>query len=125
MRQDDVFFEKLQQLISSIKDNILQLNVNSKQERSRQLNEADKQSRQIKAAQQSGNAIIPTEEDFEHDPILRDINNTYRITSIIGQIVKNQRDTVERPRPKKIFEKNVSKICTIRKKVVVVLFRLK
>lgn len=96
LRQDDVLFEKLQQLISSIKDNILQLNVDSKQERSRQLNEADKQSRQIKAAQQSGNAIIPTEEDFEHDPILRDINNTYRITSIIGQVVKNQRDTVER-----------------------------
>lgn len=96
LRHDDALFQKLQQLISSIKDNILQLNVDSKQERSRQLNEADKQSRQIKTAQQSGNAIIPTEEDFEHDPILLDINNTYRITSIIGQVVKNQRDTVER-----------------------------
>lgn len=95
LRQDDVLFKKLQQLISSIKDNILQLNVDSKQERSRQLNEADRQSRQIKAAQQSGNAMVPTEENFEHDPILRDINNTYRITSIIGQVVKNQRDTVE------------------------------
>ena len=96
LRHDDVLFEKLHQLILSIKDNILQLNIDSKQERSRQLNEADKQSRQIKVAQQSGKAIIPTEEDFEHDPILRDINNTYRITSIIGQVVKNQRDTVER-----------------------------
>ena len=32
LRQDDVLFKKLQQLISSIKDNILQLNVDSKQE---------------------------------------------------------------------------------------------
>lgn len=96
LRQDDVLFEKLQLLISSIKDNILQLNVDSKQERHRQLNEADKQTRQIKAAQQSGSTMIPTEEDFENDPILRDINNTYRITSIIGQVVKNQRDTVAR-----------------------------
>lgn len=96
LRHDDVLFEKLQYLISSIKDNILQLNVDSQKERSRQLTEADKQTRQIRAAQQSGKAMIPTEEDFEHDPILRDINNTYRITSIIGQVVKNQRDTVSR-----------------------------
>lgn len=96
LRQNDILFEKLQYLISSIKDNILQLNVDSKEERNRQLTEADKQNRQIKAAQQSGSAMIPTEEDFEHDPILRDMNNKYRITSIIGQVVKNQRDTVAR-----------------------------
>ena len=94
LRPNDILFEKLQHLISSIKDNILQMNVNCKQERNRQLNEADKQNRQIKVVQQSGNAMIPTEEDLERDPILRDMNNTYRITSIIGQVVKNQRDTV-------------------------------
>lgn len=95
LHPNDILFEKLQHLISSIKDNILQLNVDSKKERDRQLNDADEQNRQIQVAQQSGAAMLPTEEDFEHDPILCDMNNTYRITSIIGQIVKNQRDTVE------------------------------
>lgn len=95
LRPEDTLFKKLKELIFGIKSNIL-LDVDSHKERIEQLKKADEESRKFENAKQSDGGIVPTEEDFENDSVLRDINNTFKINAIIGQVVKNQRDTVDR-----------------------------
>lgn len=94
--QEDPLFTQLSALIPGVKQLILKMDTDCKEERTKQLKRADQQAREVRQAEQSGQKIIPTAQDYLKDPTLRDACHTMRITSIIGQVVKNQRDTIDR-----------------------------
>ena len=64
-------------------------NINPKENREATLKNSDEVQRRFDAEDQ-----YPTEKDFEENTHLRDINNTFKIIQIIGQISKNQRHTL-------------------------------
>ena len=96
LSQEDPLFTQLSKLVPGVKQMILKMDTDSKEERKKQLKQADKRVREVRLAEQSGQNVLPTAEDYMKDPALRDACHTLRITSIIGQVVKNQRDTIDR-----------------------------
>lgn len=48
----------------------------------------------------------PSEEDFEKNTCLRDLNNTFKIIRILGQIVKNQMETLKKEQILKLIEES-------------------
>lgn len=96
LSQEDPLFSQLSQLVSNVKQMILKMDTDSKEERKNQLKQADREVREVRQAEQSGQNVLPTAEDYMRDPALRDACHTLRITSIIGQVIKNQRDTIDR-----------------------------
>jgi hypothetical protein len=96
LSQEDPLFTQLSKLVSGVKQMILKMDTDSKEERKNQLKQADMKVREVRQAEQSGQNVLPTAEDYMKDPALRDAYHTLRITSIIGQVVKNQRDTIDR-----------------------------
>lgn len=62
----------------------------------------------------------PSEEDFEKNTCLRDLNNTFKIIRILGQIVKNQMETLKKEQILKLIEesynvcfRSISFFCTL------------
>jgi len=96
LSQEDPLFAQLSKLIPGVKQMILKMDTDSNEERKKQLKQADRKVREVRQAEQSGHNVLPTAEDYMKDPALRDACHTLRITSIIGQVVKNQRDTIDR-----------------------------
>lgn len=92
LKRDDVLYKELEQLVIQLKDDVLKSNVDPHKHRETGLKKQDEEARAIKKA--ANNATI-TPEDLDCNTDLRDYINSLLVTRIIGQIIKNQRDTLE------------------------------
>lgn len=92
LKRDDVLYQELAQLVIQLKDDVLKSNVDPHKHRESGLKKQDEEARAIKKA--ANNTTI-TPEELERNSDLRDYINSLLVTRIIGQIIKNQRDTLE------------------------------
>ena len=87
---DDVLFRTLSGFVTEIKEKILISDIDPHEERTKQLKQADENNHfQTKSDDQNGH-------DIDNDPTIIELNNAFKIIRILGQIVKNHRDTFER-----------------------------
>lgn len=86
---NDPLFKGISNIVDNIKSDVMIQNINPKENREATLKNSDEVQRRFDAEDQ-----YPTEKDFEENTHLRDINNTFKIIQIIGQISKNQRHTL-------------------------------
>lgn len=92
LKRDDVLYQELEQLVIQLKDDVLKSNVDPHKHREFGLKKQDEEARAIRKA--ANNATI-TPEDLDRNTDFRDYINSLLVTRIIGQIIKNQRDTLE------------------------------
>ena len=97
---DDPLFQGVKDIVDDIKTKVLLENVDPKQNREISLRESDKMHRQIEKRHH------PTEEELESNSCLRDLNNTIKIIKILGQIVKNQIETLKKNQIIKLLEES-------------------
>lgn len=97
---DDPLFEGVNDIVESIKSKVMLEHIDPKHNREVVLRESDKIHRKLDKAPQ------PTEEDFEANKYLRDLNNTIRIIKILGQIVKNQMETLKKEQIIRLLEES-------------------
>lgn len=97
---DDPLFQGVKDIVDDIKTKVLLENVDPKQNREISLRESDKMHRQIEKRHH------PTEEEVESNSCLRDLNNTIKIIKILGQIVKNQIETLKKNQIIKLLEES-------------------
>ena len=97
---DDPLFQGVNDIVDDIKTKVLLENVDPKQNREISLRESDKMHRQIEKRHH------PTEEELESNSCLRDLNNTIKIIKILGQIVKNQIETLKKNQIIKLLEES-------------------
>lgn len=90
--QDDEIYKQLAEFVQIIRNDILRTDVDHKKERERVLRNRDEEDR----AKEEGKTFVPTDEDFEKDKNLREINDTIKANRIIGQVIKNQRDILKK-----------------------------
>ena len=100
LNTDDSLFNRLNNIIDDIKSKIMLQNIDPKQNRNVTLRNSDKIHRELNQVHQ------PSEEDFEENQSLRDINNTIKIIKILGQIVKNQMETLRKEQILKLLEES-------------------
>ena len=84
----DKLFTMLNDLVDDIGHKVLRDDVNPHEERIKLLKKSDEISQKISFENEKIN-----DEDFEKDENLKDINDSFKIVKILGQIVKNQKDT--------------------------------
>ena len=97
---DDPLFQGVNDIVDDIKTKVMLENVDPKQNREISLRESDKMHRQIEKSHH------PTEEELESNSCLRDLNNTIKIIKILGQIVKNQIETLKKNQIIKLLEES-------------------
>lgn len=90
LNKEDPLFIDLNDIVDNIKAKVLRNDVDPLEERRKQLESKDK------IARSDTKPSLPTETDFEQNRDLRDINNTFKIIKILGQIVKNQKETMKK-----------------------------
>lgn len=90
LNKEDPLFIDLNDIVDNIKAKVLRNDVDPLEERQKQLESKDK------IARSDTKPSLPTETDFEQNKDLRDINNTFKIIKILGQIVKNQKETMKK-----------------------------
>ena len=96
--KNDSLFKDLNSIVDNIKAKVLRNDVDPIEERQKQLESKDKFARsEIKPS-------MPSESDFEQNKDLRDINNTFKIIKILGQIVKNQKETMKKDDLEQLIE---------------------
>ena len=97
---NDPLFQGINDIVENIKLNVMLKHVDPKQTRDIALRESDKASRQLDKGHQ------PTEQDFEENTALRELNNTIKIIKILGQIIKNQIDSIKKEQIFKLLEES-------------------
>ena len=90
--KDDEIYKQLADFVQKVKKDVLRIDVDHKKEREKMLKERDEEER----ATEVGKTFVPTEEDYEKDKDLREINDTIKANRIIGQVIKNQRDILRK-----------------------------
>ncbi|WP_455069815.1 metallophosphoesterase [Prevotella aurantiaca] len=97
LAQDDKLFVELSKLVRLIKTDVIKANIDPRDERNRDLRKADELHRTL--PQENF-----TEEDFQDNVTLRDLNDTFKVVKIMGQIVKNQKDSLDKGKLLDIIE---------------------
>lgn len=100
LQLDDPLFNDLNNIVDGIKANVLLQNTDPKENRDVALRKSDDEQRKLNTFDK------PTDEDFEDNQYLRDLNNTYKIIRILGQIVKNQKETLKKEQIIKLIEES-------------------
>jgi len=90
--QGDELYKQLADFVQEVKKDVLRIDVDHRKEREKLLKERDEEER----ATEAGKTFVPTDEDFEKDKDLREINDTIKANRIIGQVIKNQRDILRK-----------------------------
>ena len=90
--QNDSIYKRLESLVKSVSDEVLRTDVDQKKERNRLLEAQDK--REMVDNRKGDESRKFTEEDYEKDKNLQDMNIMLKAIQIIGQIIKNQRDVL-------------------------------
>lgn len=94
LNADDKLYGRLSDLVTSLKQDVLREGIDHKKERYRRLAAHDKEDMAIRKA--SAAEALPDNEEFEQNKDLIDFRNSLFVTQIMGQIVKNQRDTLRK-----------------------------
>lgn len=94
LNADDKLYGRLADLVNSLKQDVLREGIDYKKERYRRLAAHDKEDMAIRKA--SAAEALPDNEEFEQNQDLIDFRNSLFVTQIMGQIVKNQRDTLRK-----------------------------
>lgn len=94
LNADDKLYSRLSDLVASLKQDVLQEGVNYKDERYKRLAAHDKEDMAIRKA--SAKDTLPENSEFEQNQDLIDFRNSLFVTQIMGQIVKNQRETLRK-----------------------------
>ncbi len=100
----DPLFSGLKTIVDSIKSQVMLQNVDPKKNREIILKESDKRHREL-----NSDSTI-SEKDFEDNKCLRELNNTFKIIKILGQIVKNQKETLKKDQILRLIEESY-KVC--------------
>ena len=87
---NDVLFKTLSGFVTEIKERILISDIDPHTERAKQLKQTDENNHLRRKSD------LPNGQDLENDPTIIELNNALKIIRILGQIVKNHRDTFER-----------------------------
>lgn len=93
LRRDDGLYNELENFVTQLKDDVLKSNINPHEHRTKALQKQDNEARAIRHVVNEEASKLP--EAIEENGNLRDFVNSLIVTRIIGQIIKNQRDTLE------------------------------
>lgn len=102
MSNDDGFMKKVNELLSSIKNNVLITDVDPHKEREKKLHMEDEKKRLN--SKQSVEEELKEIEDINKDKDLRDIVQSIRSIRILGQIIKNQKSSIGKNNISNILE---------------------
>lgn len=102
LNNDDRIIKELLTFVESIKTTILLNNVDPTEERKQNLQKADNRERTSK------NSSHITEKELEENANLKDFNNSIKIIKILGQIIKNQPETIKKDDLKKLIKESYS-----------------
>lgn len=91
---DDELYSRLTELVNSMRADVLKAGVNPLEHRRRLLEKHDSEDRAIQHASASEPMLAP--EEIETNKDLVDFRNTMFVTQIMGQIVKNQQETLKK-----------------------------
>ena len=91
--RDDPLFKGINDIVDGIKSEVMLQNVDPRENRDIALKKSDDMKRKF---ERKNPQMRPSEEDFEKNTCLRDLNNTFKIIRILGQIVKNQMETLKK-----------------------------
>lgn len=94
LNTDDKLYNRLADLVNSFKEDVLKEGVDCRKERYKRLAAHDKEDMAIRKA--SSAEALPDNEEYEQNQDLIDFRNSLFVTQIMGQIVKNQRDTLRK-----------------------------
>lgn len=113
---NDPLFASINDIVDGIKSDVMLQNVDPHRNRDIALKKSD----DIRRKYEIDNQQVPSEKDFEENACLRDLNNTFKIIKILGQIVKNQMETLKKEQILKLVEesynvcfRSVSFFCTL------------
>ena len=90
--KEDKIYQQLSDFVQKVKNDVLRTDVDYKKENEKALKRKDA----VDRAEEKGKTFVPTDEDFEQDKDLREINNAIKANKIIGQVIKNQRDILKK-----------------------------
>lgn len=90
---NDPLFKGINNIVDNIKSDVMLQNIYPKENREATLKNSDEIQRRLDTEEQKSHL---TEKDFEENTHLRDINNTFKIIQIIGQVSKNQIYTLKK-----------------------------
>ena len=99
LQNDDPLFNDLNAIVENIQSKVL-LNVDPKENRENALKKSDE------IQKSCSQEALPTEQEFESDKDLKDLNNTIKIIKILGQIVKNQKESLKKEQILKLLEES-------------------
>ena len=115
--RDDPLFKGINDIVDGIKSEVMLQNVDPRENRDIALKKSDDMKRKF---ERKNPQMRPSEEDFEKNTCLRDLNNTFKIIRILGQIVKNQMETLKKEQILKLIEesynvcfRSISFFCTL------------
>ena len=91
---NDELYSRLTELVNSMRADVLNAGVNPHEHRRKLLEKHDSEDRAIQHA--SASEPMLTQEEIESDKDLVDFRNTMFVTQIMGQIVKNQQETLKK-----------------------------
>lgn len=94
LNTNDKLYDRLADLVNSLKQDVLREGIDYKKERYERLAAHDKEDMAIRKA--SAAETLSGDEEFEQNQDLIDFRNSLFVTQIMGQIVKNQRDTLRK-----------------------------
>ena len=101
--RDDPLFKGINDIVDGIKSEVMLQNVDPRENRDIALKKSDDMKRKF---ERKNPQMRPSEEDFEKNTCLRDLNNTFKIIRILGQIVKNQMETLKKEQILKLIEES-------------------
>lgn len=90
--RDDKIYQQLTDFVQKIKNDVLRTDVDCKEEQLKELRRRD----ELDRAKEEGKTYVPTDEDYEKNSNLREINDMIKANKIIGQVIKNQRDILKK-----------------------------
>lgn len=99
LQNDDPLFNDLNAIVENIQSKVL-LNVDPKENRENALKKSDE------IQKSCSQETLPTEQEFESNKDLKDLNNTIKIIKILGQIVKNQKESLKKEQILKLLEES-------------------
>lgn len=102
MANDDGFMQKVSNLLSNVKNNVLIADIDPHKEREKNLIQQDESKRH--RTRKSADQELQELENLKKDKDLRDIVQTIRSIRILGQIIKNQKSSIGKANISTILE---------------------
>ncbi len=97
---NDPLFKGINDIVETIKAKVMLEHVDPKENREVELRKNDIVRRELDKSRQ------PSEEELEDNKCLRELNNTIKIIKILGQIAKNQMETLKKDQIIKLLEES-------------------